>query len=132
LIVICQFSFVLQVLLLLAMVCSNVGSLPLYLAASLPLPKPDVFSYLTIYIAAQSLFMWGLYYPCAVFYLQRQCREKEQACVDEESATELSSLAAGEGVPAVSLARTPTLTAREILVRNFSPCKGSETFLCRY
>ena len=46
---------------------------PLYLAGSLgALRKPDVFSYLTIYIATQSLLLWGVFYPIAAVYLSRR------------------------------------------------------------
>jgi predicted permease len=77
-----------RVMVIAAVCFSNVGSLvrqcrfscplshcvfqPLYLAGSLGgLRKPDVYSYLTLYIAMQSLLLWGVFYPLAALYLSR-------------------------------------------------------------
>lgn len=61
-----------RVVVLMMTTFSNVGSLPLFLAQALPyLQKPDIFSYLVVYIATQSLLMWGIFFPAAMVYLSR-------------------------------------------------------------
>jgi predicted permease len=68
--------------LMILLVCgfSNVSSLPLHLAGSLPmLRKPDIYSYLTSYIATQSLLMWGCFYPVAVILLRRQQNSESES-----------------------------------------------------
>lgn len=53
-----------KITLIMATSFSNVGSLPVYLAAQLHvLPKPDVFGFLVLYNGAQAFLMWGVYYP---------------------------------------------------------------------
>ncbi len=80
-----------RVMVLTAVTFSNVGSLPLYLAGSLAaLRKPDVFSYLTVYIGTQSFLMWGVFYPSAMLWLARQHRLQHAA------AFELASIASEE------------------------------------
>ena len=104
---------------LLAAVCSNVGSLPLYLAASLPLQKPDVFSYLTIYIATQSLFMWGAFYPCSVLYLNRADRlSAQQKDVQLEEVTDEETASQPPPEPTDV---PPPLTATDLLRLIFNP-----------
>ncbi len=103
-----------KVLLLLAAVCSNVGSLPLYLSVSLPLAKPDVFSFLTIYIAAQSLFMWGIFYPLGVMFISKKTTREESA--DE---TELSTDLASKEVQQIQ--PPPGLSLKDLLFLVFNP-----------
>ncbi len=135
-----------RVMVLMAVCFSNVGSLvraavlffapvkltpspqPLYLAGSLgALRKPDVFSYLTMYIAMQSLLLWGVFYPAAALYLSRRRRPPAAAVELSDVAEEdgktppLSDVEDGKTAAAAAAPSPPPLSLRSVLVLVANP-----------
>ena len=107
-----------KVMLLLSMSFSNVGSLPLYLAAQMDLlRKPDVFSFLTVYIATQSFIMWAIFYPLSAAYLGRSARKIEIS----NEVVEMSEMGKTPTLDSATNADLPVITLKSLALLVFNP-----------